>query len=100
MGARGGCARGEGWGQGDRHTCWRGRACLCWAAASALDFALLFLPVSPPPSLPGPLLPSLLLLRDGCRCQLVSGAPEQDTGSAGLGCWGPLVGTSGGRGFW
>lgn len=84
----GGCTCSVGqhmlWGEG--HTCWRGRGCTCWAAASPLDFTLLFLPVSPPTSLPGPLLPSLVLLRDGHGCQSTFGVlrPGHKLRQAGL----------------
>ena len=89
MGARGGCAGsgGGGGGQGDRHTCWGGRGCTCWAAASPLDFTL-FLLVSPPTSLPGPLLPSLVLLRDGHGCQSTFGALRPGHRL----CWAGLLG--------
>ena len=87
MGARGGCAGSGGGGQGDRHTCWGGRGCTCWAAASPLDFTL-FLLVSPPTSLPGPLLPSLVLLRDGHGCQSTFGALRPGHRL----CWAGLLG--------
>lgn len=93
---------GEAWRQacllGEGHTCWRGRGRTCWSAASPLDFTLLFLPVSPPTSLPGPLLPSLVLLRDGHGCQSTFGVlrPGHKLCRAGLlGALGEYMGRQG-----